>query len=184
MQIIHRLPGLVSRLNKFALHCLWCGGNHNESKRAMITSWKYFPRNWPFMRGIAGPDEFHTQRSVTRSFDVFFDLRLNKRLRKQPWGWWFETPLLSLWRQCNALMILKHRIATFQHLNTADHLWYEEPHLTNMFWATFCRCCKKYECTLYVAFCVSFLNIDNLYSRHLGIWPSMFFLTQITAKYP
>ena len=35
--------------------------------------------------------EFPTQRPVTRSFDVFFDLRLNKRLSKQSWGWWFET---------------------------------------------------------------------------------------------
>ena len=34
----------------------------------------------------------HTQRPVTRSLDVFFDLRLNKRLSKQWWGWWFETP--------------------------------------------------------------------------------------------
>ena len=31
----------------------------------------------------------------------FFYLRLNKRLSKQPWGWWFETPSWSLWRQCN-----------------------------------------------------------------------------------
>ena len=38
---------------------------------------------------------------MTRSFDVFFDLRLNKRLSKQPWGWWFETQSLSLWRHCN-----------------------------------------------------------------------------------
>ena len=29
------------------------------------------------------PGEFPAQRSVTRSFDVFFDLRLNKRLSKQ-----------------------------------------------------------------------------------------------------
>ena len=36
------------------------------------------------------PGEFPEQRPVTRSFDVFFDLRLNKRLSKQ-WGWWFET---------------------------------------------------------------------------------------------
>ena len=28
-------------------------------------------------------DEFPSQRPVTRSFDVFFDLRLNKRLSKQ-----------------------------------------------------------------------------------------------------
>ena len=42
-----------------------------------------------------------TQRPVTRSFDVFFDLRLNKRLSKHLWGWWFETPSWSLWRHPN-----------------------------------------------------------------------------------
>ena len=26
---------------------------------------------------------------------------LNKRLCKQSWGWWFETPSRSLWRHCN-----------------------------------------------------------------------------------
>ena len=45
--------------------------------------------------------EFPTQRLVTRSFDVFFDLCLNKRLSKQSWGWWFETPSRSLWHHCN-----------------------------------------------------------------------------------
>ena len=30
--------------------------------------------------------------TVTRSFEVFFDLRLNKRLSKQSRGWWFATP--------------------------------------------------------------------------------------------
>ena len=45
--------------------------------------------------------EFPAQRPVTRSFDVFFDLRLNKRLSKQPWGWWFETPSRPLWRHRN-----------------------------------------------------------------------------------
>ena len=47
------------------------------------------------------PGEFPAQRPVTRSFDVFFDLRLNKRLSKQSCGWWFETPTGSLWRHCN-----------------------------------------------------------------------------------
>ena len=36
--------------------------------------------------------EFPAQKAVTRSFDAFFDLRLNKRLGKQMWGWWFKTP--------------------------------------------------------------------------------------------
>ena len=44
---------------------------------------------------------FPTQRPVTRRFDVFCDLRLNKRLRKQPGGWWFETSSRSSWRHCN-----------------------------------------------------------------------------------
>ena len=45
--------------------------------------------------------EFPTQRPVTRSFDVFFDLRLNKRLSIQSWGWWLEIPSRSLWCHCN-----------------------------------------------------------------------------------
>ena len=45
--------------------------------------------------------EFPAQRPVTRSFDVFFDLPLNKRLSKQLWGWWFQTPSCPLWRHCN-----------------------------------------------------------------------------------
>ena len=46
--------------------------------------------------------ESPAQRPITRSFDVFFDLRLNKRLSKQLWGWWFETLSRPLWRHCNA----------------------------------------------------------------------------------
>ena len=45
--------------------------------------------------------EFPSQRPVTRSFGVFFDLRLNKGLRKQSWSWWFEAPTRSSWRHCN-----------------------------------------------------------------------------------
>ena len=45
--------------------------------------------------------EFPSQRPVTRSFDVFFDLRLNRRLSKQSWGWWLETPSGLLWSHCN-----------------------------------------------------------------------------------
>ena len=45
--------------------------------------------------------EFTSQRQVTQSFNIFFDLRLNKRLSKQSERWWFETPSRSLWRHCN-----------------------------------------------------------------------------------
>ena len=41
------------------------------------------------------------QSPVIWSFKIFFDLRLNKGLRKQSWGCWFETPSCLLWRYCN-----------------------------------------------------------------------------------
>ena len=47
------------------------------------------------------PGEFPTQRPVTRSFDVCFDLRPNKRLSKQSWVWWFETLSRPFWRHSN-----------------------------------------------------------------------------------
>ena len=47
--------------------------------------------------------EFHSQRPVTGTFDVFIYLRLNKRLCKQSWGWWFETSSRPLLRHCNDL---------------------------------------------------------------------------------
>ena len=58
------------------------------------------------------PGEFPTQWPVTRSFDVYFDLRPDKRLSKQPWGWWFETPVWSLWRHRNAVMLTLDIIAS------------------------------------------------------------------------
>ena len=48
--------------------------------------------------------EFPTQRPVMRSFDVFFDLHLIKRLSKHSRGWWFETLSCLLWRHCNHVM--------------------------------------------------------------------------------
>ena len=70
---------------------------------AMMTSsnGNFFRVTGPLCEEFTGPGEFPAQRPVTRSFDVFFDPRLNKRLNKQPWGWCFETPSWSLWRHCN-----------------------------------------------------------------------------------
>ena len=46
------------------------------------------------------------KRPVTRSFDDFFYLGLNKRLSKQSRGWWFKTPSRPLWRHCNVIAVL------------------------------------------------------------------------------
>ena len=54
------------------------------------------------------PGEFPAQRPVTRSFDVFFDLRPNKRLSKQSGGWWFKTPSRPIQRHCNGKRSLSY----------------------------------------------------------------------------
>ena len=71
-----------------------------------IAWWRHQMETFPALLAICAgnspvPDEFPAQRPVTRSVDVFFDLRLNKRLSEQSWGWWFETLSRPLWRHCN-----------------------------------------------------------------------------------
>ena len=61
-------------------------------------------------RNSTVPGEFPTQRPVTRSYGVFFDLRLNKRLSRQSWCWGFETLSRPLWRHCNESTIQYWRI--------------------------------------------------------------------------
>ena len=48
-----------------------------------VIKWKHFPRCWLFVRGTTGHRWIPRTRPVTRNFNVFFDLRLNKRLIKQ-----------------------------------------------------------------------------------------------------
>ena len=73
-----------------------------------VIKWKHFPRYWPFVRGIhQSPVNSPNKWPVTRSCDVSFDLRLNKRLNKQSWGWWFETLSCPLWRHCNVSLLCK-----------------------------------------------------------------------------
>ena len=95
-----------------------CRGVDNFSLLRLYQTWDtdvmYFSSWWRHQMEIfsalldicAGnspvPGEFHTQRPVTRSLDVFFDLHLNKPLSKQSRGWWFEMPPCPLWRHSNA----------------------------------------------------------------------------------
>ena len=61
-----------------------------DVKHDDVVQWKHFPCYWPFGWRIHRSRWFPAQRPVTWSFDVIFDLRLNKRLSRQSWGWWFE----------------------------------------------------------------------------------------------
>ena len=67
--------------------------------------------NWNIFR-VTGHlcEEFTSDQWIphTKARDAelwcFFDLRLNRRLRKQWWGWWFEMPSHPLWLHCKELL--------------------------------------------------------------------------------
>ena len=67
------------------------------------------------------PGKFPAKRPAARSFDVFFDFRLNKRLKKQSWGWWFQNyraqygVIVMLSIHCLSLMIFFHRWTETKH---------------------------------------------------------------------
>ena len=76
---------------------------------------------------------FPSQRPVTRSFDVFFDMRMNKRLSKQSRCRWFETPPSSLWCHCNideitsvwnVISVLRHSSAIYDVTTMHLHIQY------------------------------------------------------------
>ena len=72
----------------------------------LVAWWRHQMENFTALLAICAGNspvtgEFAAQRSVAQSFDVFFNLRLNKRLTKQSWGWWFETLSRPLWRPRN-----------------------------------------------------------------------------------
>ena len=78
----------------------------SDSIKIVISWWRHQLETFSALLALCAGNspvsgEFPSQRPVTRSFDVFFDLRLNKRLSKQSWDWWFETPSWPLWRHRN-----------------------------------------------------------------------------------
>ena len=73
--------------------------------RSKMTRWRHQMETFSTLLALCAGNspvtgEFPSQRPVARRFDVFFDLRSNKRLSKHSWGWWFETPSRPLWRHC------------------------------------------------------------------------------------
>ena len=66
--------------------------------------WKHFPRYWPLVWGIHRSPVNSPRKGQWRGALMFSLIcALNKRLSKQSWSWWFETPSCSSWRHCNML---------------------------------------------------------------------------------
>ena len=83
-----------------------------------VIKWKHFPRYRPFVRRIHRSPVNSPHKGQWHGAFVFsFDLRLNKRLSKQSWGWWFETSSRPLWRHCNRV---KSSISPHGHCDYCD----------------------------------------------------------------
>ena len=70
---------------------MWIGRNRVPNYMH-LTWWRHQMETFSALLAICAgnssvPGELPAQRPVTRSFDVFFDLRLNKRLSKHWWDW-------------------------------------------------------------------------------------------------
>ena len=83
-----------------------------------VIKWKHFPRYWSFARGIPCDRWISLTKASDARLDVFFDLRLKKRLSKQSWSWWFETPSRPLWHHCNVLCWTTYSILK------RNHIWF------------------------------------------------------------
>ena len=117
----YRSPDLCDQMASLHHNELtWCRYIVTHCGLVMMTSsnGNIFRVTGPLCGEFTGPGEFPAQRPVTRNFDVFFDLRPNKRLSTQPWGWWFETPSWSLWHQCNG----RDMVTSSQFINGSRHL--------------------------------------------------------------
>ena len=97
--------------------------NYITSNPIMASSMETFPALLALCEGNPPvASRFPSQRAVTRSFDVFFDLRLNMRLNKQLRGRWFDTSSRSLWRHCNAILQILQRGANLQRVIYSEYL--------------------------------------------------------------
>ena len=76
----------------------------DQQSHAMMTSSNgtIFRVTGPLCGEFTGHWWIPLTKAIHAEIWCFFLLCLNKRLSKQLWGWWFETPSCSLWRHCNA----------------------------------------------------------------------------------
>ena len=109
-------------------HCLGLGHETMVCVVCLTTFlWRHQMETFPALLALCVGNspvtgEFPRQRPVKRSFvGVFFDLRPNKQLSKESWGWWSDTPSRPLWRHCNAKDIEIRPNLTAQRVLSLNH---------------------------------------------------------------
>ena len=109
LNVLNHLHHIQRNVNQNTRHYFQLNAFHDD-----VIKWKHFLRYWPFVRGFR-------RSPVTRSFGVFFDLHLIKRLSKHSRGWWLETLSHPLWRHCNMKTSAK-QWSFCSRLNVSAHL--------------------------------------------------------------
>ena len=109
--------------------------------------------------------EFPSQRPVTQSFHIFFELCLNKRLSKQSWGRWFEMSSPSLWRHCNDYYIWQ---------STHKHKWY----LPLTKYAAVCQNCDWDQAQIFM---LGDVGMQCVWTNHYGDIILIAMASQITS---
>ena len=107
--------------------------------------------------------DFPTQRPVTWSFDVLFDLSLNERLIEQSWGCWIETLSRQLGRHSNGSHVQVLTLNVNSGCGCKFRVW------LNVLWIV-----GTLQCTvglydgefLLFFFKVAFINSSNSICRH------------------
>ena len=82
------------QMETFCASLALCAGNSQRASDAedVFIGWRH--HDW-------SPVNSHHIGQWRRALKFFCDPRLNKRLSKQSWGLWFETPSIPSWRHCN-----------------------------------------------------------------------------------
>ena len=137
----------------------------------MIAWWRHQMETFPALLAICAgnspvPGEFPAQRPVTRSFDGFFDLRLNKRLSKQSWGWWFETLSRPLWRLRNGHTLYSGQYTTSENCR--------ENYITKTKKLLHIECCGHQIGLIYSIQYFQLVFLWNAFGRPTGVFHGRF----------
>ena len=100
----------------YVLYILLCTYDTVDEIHNDVIKWKHVPRYWPCVRGIHRSPVNSPHTGQWRGALMFSLIcALNKRLSKQSWCWWSETPSRSLWRHCNVSVLRLVTVVAWRH---------------------------------------------------------------------
>ena len=99
----------------------WIGRHHTALFHDDVINGNIFRVTGHLAGDFTGPRWIPRTEASGAELWFFFDLRLNKRLSKQSWVWWFETISHPLWLHGNVVGLLCIMIWHFTVYSIASH---------------------------------------------------------------